>query len=118
MLKYNSDELSNLVDPAAINTNVMTQGSYVTLVDTDDPNSDMYNKFQFVKVVNITDVQVNLLNYATTNDNLKTAKWQVLYQDDDAAYTMVKPLKNSKTKKVVDLVEIDGNCYVAGRSVE
>ena len=34
------------------------------------------------------------------------------YQDDDAAYTMVKPRKNVKAKRVIDLVEVDDNSYV------
>ena len=115
--KYNSDELTNLVDPAASNTNVMAKGSYLALTDTDDPDSDVYNRFHLAKVVNIADGQVSLLNYATTNANLKNAKWQVLYQDDDAAYTMVKPRKNAKAKRVIDLVEIDDSSYVRYKGI-
>ena len=39
------------------------------------------------------------------------------YQDDDAAYTMVKPRKNVKAKRVVDLVEVDDNSYVRYKGI-
>ena len=47
----------------------------VTLADIDDPDNDVYNRFHLAEVVNIADGQVSLLNYATTNVNLKTTKW-------------------------------------------
>ena len=41
----------------------------------------------------------------------------MLYQDDDAAYTMVKPRKNAKAKRVIDLVEVDDNSYVRYKGI-
>ena len=70
--KYNSNELPQLIDRSGEDDNRLAIVSYVSLCDTDDTDSKSYNLCHIAKVMNITDGQVQLLNYATTDKKIST----------------------------------------------
>ena len=108
---YNSDDLPNL--PRREDTPTRLQmHNFVALSDTDDVDSNDYNMYHVGEVINIADGQAHVQNYATSSRNLKTAKWQPLYQLSSGAYTTVKPRTGAKSKRVIDVVDIDDTDYI------
>ena len=84
-------------------------GNYVALCDTDDPEDTL---FHLCKVIALEDGKAVLLNYATFQPNIKTAKFSIMYQERSThRYTTQKPTKDAREQEVldrVDLTEIDG----------
>lgn len=80
-------------------------GNYVALCDTADPQDDL---FHVCKILAIEDGKAVLLNYATFQKNIKTAKFSILYQERSTArYTTRKPLRNPREQEVIDRVAIE-----------
>ena len=84
-------------------------GNYVALCDSDDPED---NYFHLCKVVEIEDDTAVLLNYATFGKKLATARFSIMYQEQQSSrYTTDKPRLNSRSQEVIDRValsEADG----------
>ena len=87
-------------------------GNFVALSDTDDPNSKGFKQVHVGKVINIADGQARIQNYATLSKNIAQAKWAPLYQMDDGVYTTVKPRRNAKNLRVIDIVDEFDQDYV------
>ena len=115
--KYNSTGTPNL--PTREDTPARLQvHKFVALSDTDDTSSKGYSKYHVGEVINIADGQAHIQNYATSNSNVNTAKWQPLYQLDSGAYTTVKPRKDAAAKRVIDIVDEDDTDYVRHADVK
>ena len=102
---------SNLPVDLPIANNIQMQedqlilGNFVSLCDTDDEN-DVY--FHLCKVVAIEDNKAVLLNYATYSTNLRTAKFNILYQEHSTdRYTTKRPRRNAREQEVVDRVPLE-----------
>ena len=112
--KYKSHDLP--VDlPMANGKNMQVNrfivGNFVTLCDTDDPQDDL---FHLCKVTSIEDDRAVLLNYGTWGNHLRTAKFGILYQEENTLrYTTAPPKQNRQEQEVVDKVSItDADGYI------
>ena len=105
--KYHSPDLPidlPMANGKNMQVNKLIIGNYVTLCDTDDPQDDL---FHLCKVTEIRDDKAILLNFATWGKNLKTAKFEVMYQERNTQrYTTAPPKGNAKEQEVVDSVSL------------
>ena len=111
---YKSDRLP--IDlPIANHTNMQERklipGNYVALCDTTELDDD---HFHLCEVLAIEDDKAVLLNYATFQKNIATARFSILYQERSTArYTTVKPKRNAHEQEVIDRVALeDAEAYI------
>ena len=94
-----------MANDEALQDNKVVVGRYVTLCDTDE-EKDVW--FHLCKVIEVTDGKAILLNYATFGKNIHSAKFSIMYQEEDTAkYTTVKPRRNARQQEVKDKVDLD-----------
>ena len=80
-------------------------GNYVSLCDSNDENDD---HFHLCEVIAIEDGKAVLLNYGTWQNNIKTAKFSILYQEHNTGrYTTQKPLTRAREQEVLDRVDLE-----------
>ena len=80
-------------------------GNFVALCDSDDPDDD---HFHLCRVLGIEDEKAILLNYSTSTQNLKLAKFGILYQKRSTQqYTLEPPGKKAREQEVIDQVPLE-----------
>ena len=109
---YRSVERPNLISTVNNVGTDLKVGNFVALSDTDDPKAKGFKQVHVGKIINIADGQAHIQNYATLSRSMAQAKWAPLYQLPSGVYTTVKPKRNAKNLRVIDMVDEFDQDYV------
>ena len=80
-------------------------GNYVALCDSAEAEDD---HFHLCRILAIEDGKAILLNYATWTNNIKQAKFSIMYQERNTQrYTTEKPKRDAEEQEVIDKVSLE-----------